>query len=277
MGWELAALGAALSVLLMLPVAMKWKLPKRPALAGAVTATLLAALPFFWIYPLCGTRWGLAALVFGQIALAFILALSLMMLGFWRDPERVPPEEVGVVLSPADGEVLYVRTVDEGSTPLVTKRGRDYLLREMTGTRPLPSAAYVIGVEMSLLNLHVNRCPIAGRVALVKHIGGKFMSLRKEEAAFVNERLTTIIENPALAVVVVQIASRLVRRVESYLSVGETVSVGQRLGVIKLGSLVAVVLPRREDVVIEVKPGDRVTAGVSVLARYEVNGERTEH
>ena len=58
---------------------------------------------------------------------------------------------------------------------------------------------------------------------------------------------------------------------------GETVSMGQRLGVIKLGSLVAVVLPRREDVVIEVKPDDRVAAGVSGLVRYKVNDERTEH
>ena len=70
--------------------------------------------------------------------------------------------------------------------------------------------------------------------------------------------------------VVVQVASRLVRRVESYLREGETVVIGQRLGVIRLGSLVAVVLPNREDVSIEVKPGDRVNAGLTILARYEV-------
>jgi phosphatidylserine decarboxylase len=61
---------------------------------------------------------------------------------------------------------------------------------------------------------------------------------------------------------------------ESYLSIGETVGAGQRLGMIRLGSLVADVLPRREYVRIEMKPGDRVTAGVSVLARYEVNETR---
>lgn len=86
-----------------------------------------------------------------------------------------------------------------------------------------------------------------------------------------NERVTTLIENAALNVTVVQVASRLVRCVESYRNVGETVNIGQRLGMIRVGSLVAVVLPLREDVTIEVKPGDRVTAGVSIVARYAVN------
>ncbi|MCG2769754.1 MAG: phosphatidylserine decarboxylase [Anaerolineae bacterium] len=277
MGWELSALGAVLSMLLMLSLVGKWKLPGRAALAGAAAAAVVAALSFCWLYPLCGATWELVVAIFGQMAVALVLALALIMVCFWRDPDRVPPEGEGVVLSAADGEVVYVRIVDEGSAPLVTKGRRGYLLSDLTGTSFLASATYVIGVEMSFLNVHVNRCPIAGQVTFLKHIGGKFISLRKEEAAFTNARFTTIIESPALAVVVAQIASRLVRRVESYLAIGETVSMGQRLGVIKLGSLVAVVLPRREDVVIEVKPGDRVTAGVSVLAHYEVNGERTEH
>ena len=276
MSWELSALGAASSILLMSLLAMKWKLPKLPALAGAAAATLTAALSFFRIYFLCETGWGLAAVVFGQIGMALALALSLMMLCFWRDPERVPPEKDGVVLSPADGEVLYIRTVDEGSTPLVTKGCRDYLLRELTGTSLLAGAVHVIAVEMSFLDVHVNRCPIAGQVKLLKHIEGKFISLRKDEAPFVNARLTTIIENASLTLAVVQVASRLVRRVEGYLSVGETVSPAQRLGTIRFGSLVPVVLPKREDVRIEVKPGDRVTAGISVLARYEVKDERAK-
>ena len=277
MGWELPTLGAVFSVLLMLPLAVKWKLPGIAALAGAAAAAVVAAFSFCWLYPLCGATWELVVAILGQMVMAFALALALIMVCFWRDPDRVSPEGDGVVLSAADGEVIYVRTVDEGSAPLVTKGRRGYLLSELTGTSFLSSAVYVIGVEMNFLNVHVNRCPISGEVTLLKHIGGKFLSLRKEGAAFINERFTTIIESPAVAVVVVQIASRLVRRVESYLTMNENVSMGQRLGVIKLGSLVSVVLPRREDVVIKVKAGDRVTAGVSVLAHYEANGERTEH
>ncbi len=181
------------------------------------------------------------------------------------------------MLSAADGKVLYVRTIDDGSTPLVRKSGRDYLLRELTGTNLLGSAVYVIAVEMSFLDVHVNRCPIAGQVRMLKHIEGRFMSLGKDEAPFVNARLTTIIGNVSLTVAVVQVASRLVRRIESFLTLDERVGAGQRLGMIRLGSLVAVIVPQRKGVRIEAKPGERVTAGVSVLARYNVNDERTEN
>jgi phosphatidylserine decarboxylase len=256
---------------------MKWKLPKLPTLVGAIAATLAAAFPFFWIYPLCQTNLCSAVAVFGQIALSLTFALSLMMVRFWRDPERVPPNDEGVVLSAADGKVLYIRDLDKGSTPLVTKHGRDYLLTELTGTNLLANSVHVIGVEMSFLDVHVNRSPVAGQVRLLKHIGGRFMSLGREESPFVNERLTTIIENASLTVAVVQVASRLVRRVESYLNIGETVNAGQRLGRIWLGSLVVVVLPKRGDLRIEVKPGDRVKAGISVLARYDANDERVEN
>jgi phosphatidylserine decarboxylase len=172
-----------------------------------------------------------------------------------------------VVLSAADGVVDYVWHIAKDSQTIVSKAGRDYRLDELTGT-DLASAVHVVGVGMSFLDVHVNRCPIPGHVALTKHIAGKFMSLGRDEAQFVNERFTTVIEGRSLSVAVVQIASRLVRRIEGYLKVGETVSAGQRLGMIRLGSLVAIVIPDREDVRIEVKPGDRVTAGVSVLARY---------
>lgn len=277
MSWERAALGAVISVLLMLPLVVKWKLPKLITLIGAVAVSIVAAVPFFWIYPMGGAGWGLVLAVLGQIALALALGLRLLMWRFWRDPERVPPEVDGVVLSAADGKVLYVRTIDQGSTPLVTKSGRDYALRELTGTSPLGTAAHIIGVGMNLLDVHVNRCPIAGQVNSLKHIEGQFISLAREEAPFVNARLTTVIENASLSVAVVQVASRLVRRVESYLNVGERVSAGQRLGMIRFGSLVTVVFPHAENVRIEVKPGDRVTAGVSVLARYEASDEGAEN
>jgi phosphatidylserine decarboxylase len=261
----------------MLALAIKWKLPKLPTLSGAVAVSTAAALPFFWIYPLCRTGLGRMAAVSGQIALALALGLGLLVWRFWRDPERAPPQEEGIVLSAADGEVLYVRTIDDGSTPLVRKSGRDYLLRELTGTSLLGSAAYVIAVGMSFLDVHVNRCPIAGQVRLSHPIEGKFMSLRKDESPFVNARLTTIIENVSLSVAVVQVASRLVRCVESFVGVDESVGAGQRLGMIRFGSLVVVIVPQTEGVRIEARPGERVTAGVSVLARYHVNDERSEN
>ena len=264
----LPALGAAFSALLMLALAIKWKLPRLQALIGAAAAAIVTALPFIWIYPLFGSGLGWGLVAFGQVSVALACGLLLVSLRFWRDPERVPPETDRVVLSAADGEVAYIWHIAKDSATVVSKGGRDYTLDELAGTNLAASAVHVVGVGMSFLDVHVNRCPISGQVKLTKHIAGKFMSLRKDEAPFVNERLTTVIEGNSLNVGVVQIASRLVRRVQSYLKVGETVGAGQRLGMIRLGSLVAIIIPDREDVKIEVTPGDYVRAGISVLARY---------
>ncbi len=270
MNLGLPALGAVISALLMLTLATKWKLPRPLALVGIAAVAIVTALPFVWIYPLFESQFGLGVAAFSQISVTLAFGLLLLLLRFWRDPERVPLEADKVVLSAADGEVVYVWNIAEGSATVVSKGKRNYRLDELTGTNLATSAVHVIGVGMSFLDVHVNRCPISGQVKLTKHLAGKFMSLVKAEAPFVNERLTTVIENDSLNVGIVQIASRLVRRVQSYLKVVETVSAGQRLGMIRFGSLVAIIIPDREDVRIEVTPGDRVRAGVSVLARYRI-------
>ncbi len=271
--WELGASSAALSMFLMILVAKKWNIGWRPTLFGAGVTASATAIPFFWLYSRCKTGLAIAAGMFSQITLTLTCAFAFVMLRFWRDPERVSPETKEGVLSAADGKIIYIKTIDGSSMPLVTKQGRDYPLSELMGMNLMDNGAYVIGTEMNILNVHVNRCPVAGQVKLIQPITGQFMSLRREEAPFVNARCTTVIENRSLSVAVVQIASRLVRRVENYLSVSQTVSAGQRLGMIRFGSLVAVVLPRRKDMTIEVQVGDTVTAGVSILARCAVTEE----
>ena len=94
------------------------------------------------------------------------------------------------------------------------------------------------------------------------------MSLRKPESEIVNERVTTIIGNGKFSIGVVQIASRLVRRIVSYIGEGDRLDIGQRLGAIVFGSQVDVVIPELEKLRIEVKPGEEVKAGVTVIARY---------
>lgn len=262
-------IGLVASIAILLLVAAKWKIPLRVAGLGGMGISLLAGVPFLWIYPRCVSSAVVIVALLGQVALALGLAAAGLMFAFWRDPERIPPKTRGVVLSAADGQVAYVTAVADGSVPLVTKQGRDYRLEELTGTSLVGSPAWVIGVEMNFLNVHVNRCPIDGQVRLLKHIPGRFISLRKDEAPFVNERLTTVIEGSKLSVAVVQVASRLVRRIQGYLSMGQMVSAGQRLGMIRFGSLVAVVLPQRPDISIAVQVGDRVTAGISILAHYK--------
>lgn len=265
---RLTALGSLLSALALFPVAWKWKIPLRTTAVGVVSSVLLAALPFLRLHRARRGPAGTAVALAAQAGLTGLAALALAMQRFWRDPERTPPPGEGLVLSAADGEVIYVRTAAANDAPLVTKQGRDYRLGELLGTDLVSGEAHVIGVEMNLTDVHVNRCPIPGRVSLRRHIGGRFISLRREEAPFVNERFTTVIENPDLVVGVVQIASRLVRRIVSYLDEGESVAAAQRLGMIRFGSLVAVVVPKRPGVRLAVQVGDRVQAGVSALARY---------
>jgi phosphatidylserine decarboxylase len=112
----------------------------------------------------------------------------------------------------------------------------------------------------------VNRAPIAGRVTLQRRYPGRFGSLRQLAMIFENERATTVIARDGLQVAVVQIASRLVRRIASFVETGDVLRPGARIGAIRFGSQVDVVISRRPDLAIVVGPGDRVVAGESVIA-----------
>ena len=98
----------------------------------------------------------------------------------------------------------------------------------------------------------------------------QFISLKKEQATVKNERLTTVIEQGHFKVGVVQIASRLVRRIQSYLEEGQSVECGQRLGMIRFGSQVDLIIPNIKNLNIRVRLGEDVKAGVSVIAQYSL-------
>jgi phosphatidylserine decarboxylase len=185
---------------------------------------------------------------------------------FYRDPDRSPPRRDDVIVSPADGEVVYVYRVHNGEVPVASKAGRNYPLEELTRTALTDEEAYVIGISMNFLDVHVNRAPIAGTIAMSRHFPGSFGSLRRPEMVFANERATTVIENGDLQIAVVQIASRLVRRIVSFVSPGDEVDLGLRIGAIRFGSQVDVVLPARPHLHVEVRAGDRVSAGTTVIA-----------
>ena len=104
---------------------------------------------------------------------------------------------------------------------------------------------------------------------ILKHIKGKFFSLKKEESILQNERVLMDIKNDDLMIGIVQIASRLVRRIISYLREGESVEMGQRVGMIKFGSQVDVVLPNLDGLEVQVTVGQELKAGVSIIANYK--------
>lgn len=169
-------------------------------------------------------------------ALPLFLA-ALFCLWFFRDPERAIPSGP-VAVSPADGKVVLVR--EEG--PL---------------TR--------VSVFMNVFDVHVNRAPIAGRVTAVNYQPGRFLVASRDEAPVVNEQSTLTIEGAGGTVVFSLIAGLIARRVVCYKKPGDEVKAGERIGLIKFGSRVDILLGNEWKT--EVRLGERVRAGSSVLAR----------
>jgi phosphatidylserine decarboxylase len=208
-------------------------------------------------------------------AITAIGSIALLFYRFYRDPDRSPPNDDDVVVSPADGKVVYVRESRAGMLPVTTKRGDLHTLHELTGTDLASADAVVIGISMNFLDVHVNRAPIAGEITSVREVPGRFGSLRHPEMVFMNQRATTVIQTAAMQVAIVQIASRLVRRICTWVRVGEAVSIGQRIGAIRFGSQVDVLVPARSTVQILVAPGDLVRAGETVVARVTTSDNRS--
>ena len=256
-------MGALLALATALPLAWKWQLG---VLRSAVFVTVASCAAVLALEPL-----PLSPLI--EVGMVWLLttALSIGFLAyrFFRDPERNVPERADVLLSPADGEVVYVRTSRAGLLPVSEKHGRSYSLTELTKTDVQMEDAVVVGIAMSFLDVHVNRAPVAGRVVTVRHVAGGFASLRLPRAALDNERATTVIDTGIFQVAVVQIASRLVRQIVTFVREGQTLAAGDRLGVIRLGSQVDLVLPVRDDVRVCVAVGDRMRAGETVVATVQ--------
>ena len=182
--------------------------------------------------------WKWVALGLGLITLAFA--------GFFRDPERSPPEGEGLILSAADGKVVSIKKIEGNKVP------------EGGGTR--------VSVFLSPLDVHINRAPIRGSVEEVTYRKGRFLAAFKEEASSSNERnALRIVDSQGRRLGVVQIAGILARRIVCYVKPGDSLERGQKLGMIMFGSRVDLFLPERSRV--EVVQGQKVKAGESVIGR----------
>jgi phosphatidylserine decarboxylase len=259
--------GILLSLAVTLPLAWKWQL-------GVFrVACVVSALAVGASVVVTQIRAAMEAGVLARSVLVSVIAVvgagGILLYRFHRDPERTPPSDDRLIVSPADGVVIYVNASERGMLPSSNKNGRHYSLAELTKTSLRENEAVVIGISMSFLDVHVNRAPMGGQVTFQTHFPGLFGSLRQAEMVLRNERATTVIERDQVQVAVVQIASRLVRQIVSYVRAGQTVGLGQRIGVIRFGSQVDIVLPARSDLHVAVRPGQRVRAGESILAEFE--------
>jgi phosphatidylserine decarboxylase len=176
------------------------------------------------------------------------LLLALFFLWFFRDPERAIPDAAGALVSPGDGKVTDVSFVTTGGE----KQAR-------------------ISIFLSVFDVHVNRSPIAGVVREVRYQRGKFLNAMNQASAEQNEQNIVRVEGDGQVVVFKQIAGLLARRIVFHPKVGDRLERGQRVGLIKFGSRVDVLFDA--SAVLQVKVGDRVRGGASILAYLQPKGE----
>jgi len=174
--------------------------------------------------------------------------LAGFFLWFFRDPERVIPDAAGAVVSPGDGKVTDVSFVTVGGE----KQAR-------------------LSIFLSVFDVHVNRSPIAGVVREVRYQPGKFLNAMNQASAEQNEQNIVRVEGDGQVVVFKQIAGLLARRIVFHPKVGDRLERGQRVGLIKFGSRVDVLCDA--GAALQVKVGDRVRGGASVLAYLQPKGE----
>ena len=205
----------------------------------------------------------------GVVSVIGLLAMGVAMVSwkFFRDPERNPPDNPTAIPSPADGRVIYIREIKEGTIPCPIKGKAHIKVGEITKTDFLKDkAGYIIGIYMSMLDVHINRAPISGKVTFVKHTPGKTISPKHWRSDIENGRNTIIIENNNISIAVIQIGTPHVSKVLCYASEGENVNRGDRIGKITWGSQVDIILPQN-GVEILVKEGDQVYAGETIIAK----------
>jgi phosphatidylserine decarboxylase len=170
-----------------------------------------------------------------------VLLLGTFCLWFFRDPERQIPALPGAIVSPGDGRVTNVATIDSGLGPL---------------TR--------VSIFLNVFDVHVNRSPISGVIRDVHYQHGKFLNAMGANSAEENEQNIVTVEGEGRTVVFKQIAGLIARRIVFDKKVGDTVGCGERVGLIKFGSRVDVIFDC--DAAVRVKVGHRVKGGATVLA-----------
>lgn len=179
------------------------------------------------------------------IPAAVMLVLTLIVVWFFRDPERRTEYKDGYFYSPADGKIVEISNCTHNFTGNSIK----------------------VGIFMNLFSVHVNRAPCTGRVDYLEYIPGKKLAAFAPKASEINERNFIGFSTQWGAVMMTQIAGLVARRIVCRLKRGDILEAGERCGMIKLGSRVDLYLPR--DTVIKIKLGDNVKAGLTCIGVIE--------
>ncbi len=192
-----------------------------------------------------------------------LLALAGGVFAFFRDPERVVPQDDRAIVSPADGQVSLITQV----VPPLELQGTDGDGGQGLGAEPVTR----VSIFMSVFDVHINRSPIAGTVRRIVYIPGAFMNADLDKASEENERQHILVERTdGTRIGFTQIAGLVARRIVPFIKPGDIVASGQRVGLIRFGSRVDVYLPAGTES--KVLIGQRMIAGETILAELGAQG-----
>ena len=189
--------------------------------------------------------------VIGWLAVTALLVIGGLITWFFRNPNREIPQGRGSIVSPADGVITTIDEIEHD---------------EFVG-----GPAVLIGIFLSIFNVHINRAPLPGRVIGVRYRKGKFLNALRPESARENEQLAVRMQTtqtPYRRFIVRQITGAIARRIVCWLKPGDELATGEQFGMIKLGSRTELVLPREKALELKAKLGDVVHAGSTILGVY---------
>ncbi len=180
------------------------------------------------------------------ILIVAAILLVVFTLNFFRDPERNTPLQENILVSPADGTVLFVKDIESAGF--------------------INGKAKQLSIFMSPLNVHVNRIPIDGKVELINYHKGEYLVASDDKASSRNERNEIGISSKFGKILFTQVAGFVARRIVCELKIGQNVIKGERFGMIKFGSRVDIIVPSEWRV--KVKKDDKVFAGETIIFEY---------
>lgn len=196
--------------------------------------------------------------LFGYSIITFVMFSGIaFLMQFFRDPNRSIPIHNDLIVAPADGRILKGK-IDRISTVQYSDPLMDYILDE--GEKGI-----LISTFMSPFDVHVNRAPISGKVVTTKHFSGKF-KIAMGNVHTENEKNLIVIDSEYGKVGVIQIAGFVARRIVQYVEVGDWVEAGERLGMIRFGSRVDLIIPKKNSEIF-VSLGEKPKAGETILAK----------
>jgi phosphatidylserine decarboxylase len=231
----------------------KYGLPQVAAIPAGLLAVMIIYFVIAWnFFPeriRITPAWAILSVWLPELVLFIVLAWAL---SFFRDPYREIPNDPKALLSPADGTITDIEIVE--NDPAFGGR------------------AMRIGIFLSIFNVHINRAPCAVKVGTLKYKPGQFKNAMSPNSGRVNEsndvRMTRV-DEPKDELMVRQISGAIARRIVCATKTGDTLAAGQQFGMLKFGSRTELYVPARDTVLCQVKIGDKVQAGLSVLARYK--------